>query len=280
MKIVQIEKGALESLVVMSSVVEARDRYTGGHIWRVSQYAKLLANHMGLSPDEVFITELSGLVHDLGKITIPEKILNKKSALSDDEYKIIKSHTDTGHEMLRTHPLYGAIADSIKGHHTRVDGGGYPDNLEPFKSPLIPQIISLADAFDAMTSQRSYRNPIDTEKVRMIIFGEKDKQFNGKLVNEFVHLLDNNRLKSIMGHSNYDRPMLSCEKCGPVISVNEDISDGQSITCPACHTELIAHRKDSSFEFESIGSNKLYIPKADYITASNFTKEIPTQISF
>jgi HD-GYP domain-containing protein (c-di-GMP phosphodiesterase class II) len=121
-----MNKGLIKSLLVMADIVEARDPYTGGHLWRVSQFAKLLSIKVGLSETEAIEISLGGYLHDLGKVGIPDSILRKPEKLSEQEFEIIKSHPLIGGRIINQHPLSSLVCSPILEHHERLDGKGYP----------------------------------------------------------------------------------------------------------------------------------------------------------
>jgi HD-GYP domain-containing protein (c-di-GMP phosphodiesterase class II) len=122
----EIDSNILESLLTLASVIEARDVYTGGHTWRVSQYASLLAGKVGLSRDEIFLSSLGGMIHDIGKVGVPDAILNKKGPLDEHEFEIIKNHPTIGNTIIEKHPLYDLVQMSINEHHERLTAKGIP----------------------------------------------------------------------------------------------------------------------------------------------------------
>lgn len=142
----------LKSLVSLATVIEAKDPYTGGHTWRVSRYARILAEDIGLLQDEVFIVHFGSLMHDIGKVSVPEPILNKQDKLTTAEYEIIKKHPETGLMLMRDHPLGALTLDIVVSHHERFDGYGYPRGLAGNNISLFARIVAIADTFDAMTS--------------------------------------------------------------------------------------------------------------------------------
>ena len=166
---VKIEKEVLESLLTMASFVEARDAYTGGHAWRVSQYGKLLAEEMGLATDDVFVVRLGGLVHDLGKVGVSDTVLNKKGSLTEDEFALMHQHPEAGVAALGDHPLVPIVREAILEHHERYDGGGYPTRRPGSSLTVIGRILGVADAFDAMTSTRAYRAGMPAERAIAIV---------------------------------------------------------------------------------------------------------------
>ncbi len=147
------------------SAVEAKDKYTNGHSLRVADYSMELAKLLGLSANEQHEIYAAGLLHDIGKIGIPDEILNKTSRLTDEEYAIIKTHTTIGSDILETITELPDLYIGARNHHERWDGRGYPDGLKGNEIPRIAQIISVADAYDAMTSNRSYRNSLSKDIV-------------------------------------------------------------------------------------------------------------------
>ena len=147
-------RGTMESLRL---AVDAKDTYTKNHSDRVSYYAVLLAKKIGLPEEEVEIIRDGGLFHDIGKIGIPDSILQKTSPLTDDEYSDIKNHPSIGAHILQPAKIFDKIIPIVKHHHERFDGRGYPSGLKGEDIPLCARIVCIADSFDAMTSDRSYR---------------------------------------------------------------------------------------------------------------------------
>lgn len=247
---IQINENLLKSLLVMASVVEARDPYTGGHLWRVSQYAKLVATRIGLSTSEITRITLGGFLHDLGKIGIPDATLIKPESLTAKEYDTIKTHPAIGSEIIKQHPLGILIHDAIRHHHERIDGQGYPDKLHQDNISIDARIISIADAFDAMTSTRPYRQgmPIDIAFAKMK--QEKDIQFDGTILDYFIDPQQSDAIDHIIGHSDINTAMVTCPKCGPVITVTQNTRDGDIAYCKPCHAEFRLHRDNGIFKVE------------------------------
>src|SRR4030067_1426624 len=146
----------LKSLFIMASMVEARDPYTGGHLWRVSQFCRVLAERGGLPPNQVARISLGGFLHDLGKIAVPDAILNKPARLTDGEYEIIKTHPDVGRRLLIDHPLAALAESAVFAHHERPDGMGYPQRLSQEQISVDRRIVGICDAFGAMTRTPPY----------------------------------------------------------------------------------------------------------------------------
>lgn len=190
------KESLLNTLLGLSMIVEARDPYTGGHLWRVSQFSKLLAQQAGLSRRDIALCEVGGFLHDLGKVGVPDAILNKPDRLTDGEYDIIKTHPSVGGKLLSNHPLANLAFEAVVGHHERPDGKGYPHGLAGEVIPEVARIVGIADAFDAMTSTRAYRKGMPTEKAFTIIGDELGRQFDASLAKHFLSLNASDQLTS------------------------------------------------------------------------------------
>jgi HD-GYP domain-containing protein (c-di-GMP phosphodiesterase class II) len=279
-----IDKKLLVSLMALASVVELRDPYTGGHLWRVGNFSRLLAERIGLDRDEVFRTALGGFLHDLGKVGVPDGILRKSGALTEAEFGVIKAHPAMGAELLRDHPLAELAHDAVLSHHERADGGGYPSGRIGDATPLVARIVGLADAFDAMTSTRSYRPGMPIERALAILDEEKGRQFDAGLVDAFVTLGRNgDKLAHIAGHSDRDVKLVTCPNCGPIIAVERDAADGDITACRNCAGLVRLHRAAEGFSAELIGFATLerLRPIAETAVFDEFIADVPrTSSSF
>ena len=146
-----------ETIRSFADMIDHRDTYTAGHTTRVAHYCKLLAKEMGLTTEEINILQKAAILHDIGKIATPDSILLKPGKLSDLDYDLIKLHAVAGYEILSKAKMYRNLAEIIRHHHERYDGNGYPDHLAGKDIPLFSRIITVADAFDAMTTNRIYK---------------------------------------------------------------------------------------------------------------------------
>ena len=186
-----LEKAYLESIQTLRYTVEAKDRYTRGHSDRVAEYSVLIGKHMGLSEEELKTLRIGGLFHDIGKIGIPDAILLKEGKLDDNEYSEIKNHPSIGKHILSNASIFSNIIPIVYHHHEKYNGTGYPEQLAGENIPLLARITAVADTFDAMTSKRSYRNAIPLEYVRAEIEKCSGTQFDPKIANIFLDILDN-----------------------------------------------------------------------------------------
>ncbi len=162
----------LNTIIMLAQAVEMRDPYTGGHTARVTAYSLLLAQQLNVSPAELDLIRMGGPLHDIGKIGIPDGILNKPERLTEDEFAIMRSHTVKGDDIVSTLPDLHPIRPIVRSHHERWDGAGYPDGLRGEEIPWLARIVAVTDAFDAMTSDRPYRKGM----AAAVAFGEIDKQ--------------------------------------------------------------------------------------------------------
>ena len=183
----------VQTITALSEAVDAKDRYTSGHSTRVAEYAYLIAERMGKSKDEQEEIYRAGLLHDVGKIRVPADIINKPGRLTDEEFNIIKIHPATGYHILRGISEDSLIAVAAKYHHERYDGKGYPNGLSGKKIPEIARIIGIADAYDAMTSNRSYRNALPQEVVRGEIEKCKGTQFDPDIADIMLQMIDEDK---------------------------------------------------------------------------------------
>ncbi|MEC5205680.1 hypothetical protein QF022_000636 [Vogesella perlucida] len=224
----------LKSLYVMAMMVEARDAYTGGHLWRVSQFARLVAERMQLPADDVARVELGGFLHDLGKVGIPDAVLNKRDRLSDEEYAVIKTHPQVGADLLAGHPLAALAMDAVWLHHETPDGRGYPQGLSGSAIPRVARIVGVVDALDAMTSSRPYRAGMPLATALQIIEDNLGRQFDSEVGRVVLGLGRDGALEAIIGHSAPGRPLQSCAACGPTLVMHSAVQDGDTVHCPSC----------------------------------------------
>ena len=177
--------GTVRALV---AAIDAKDTYTRGHSERVAWLARALGESIELSADDLDALHLCGLVHDVGKIGIPESILRKPSRLTDEEYDVIKSHPAMGCRILEGVTQLAGLMDGVRSHHERWDGGGYPDGLAGEAIPLFGRLLGVADAFDAMRSARAYRGSLDHDHVTDEIRNGAGSQFNPELAMAFLDI--------------------------------------------------------------------------------------------
>lgn len=172
------------------SLIDAKDDYTAGHSTRVTKYALMMADGIGYSPEDRNRLELGALLHDVGKIGMPDAILKKPSGLTDEEFAIVKYHPVKGAESLAPIKQMKDIIPLVRHHHERLDGRGYPDGLAGNQISLDAQIVCIADAYDAMNSDRPYRKGLGMEESVRRLRQDAGTQFNPKLVEAFIKALE------------------------------------------------------------------------------------------
>jgi len=186
-----------EVVNMLAVAIDARDRYTNGHSLRVAAYTAALARKTGLDENLVKNLRREATLHDIGKIGIPDSVLNKPGMLTDREYDIIKSHTTIGADILARSKGMDSAVEVAKFHHERYDGSGYPCGLSGDSIPLHARIVAIADAYDAMSSDRIYRNSMEPGRIRSELIMGKGTQFDPALLDPFLELLDSGELDAI-----------------------------------------------------------------------------------
>ena len=186
------EASYLQMVKSLTKALEAKDAYTAGHSGRVAHYSVLLGKRVGLVDEELMLLRQGALMHDLGKIGIPDAILNKPSALSDEEFAQMREHPVLTATIMR--PLkerFGEFSDIAAWHHERWDGNGYPDGLKGEEIPLLARIVAIADSWDAMTGDRIYRKGMDKQAAIAIMRNEQESgQWDPRLIAEFVTMVE------------------------------------------------------------------------------------------
>ncbi len=180
-----------------AKAVEAKDYYTKGHSERVAVYAMKLGSHLKLQGTELDTLYTAGVLHDIGKIGIPDHILNKPSKLTDEEFEVMKSHPVIARDILSQVWSLKEILPIVYHHHEQIDGKGYPEGIADGKIPYLAKIVSVVDAFEAMTSDRAYRGALPWEKARDILLGGAGTQWEGELVQSWISLVDKEGFEAV-----------------------------------------------------------------------------------
>lgn len=186
----QVERLSEQIMKTLANTIDAKDKYTNGHSLRVATYSKEIAKRCGKSKKEQEEIYHMALLHDIGKIGVPDNIINKPGRLSDDEFRMIRQHPAIGSDILETIELMPELTQGARWHHERYDGTGYPDRLKGEEIPECARIIGVADAYDAMTSKRSYRAILSQDSVREEIEKGKGVQFDPKFADIMLELID------------------------------------------------------------------------------------------
>jgi putative nucleotidyltransferase with HDIG domain len=186
----QLRAAYVDTVKSLVGAVEAKDPYTRGHSERVARYAMCLARDLRLSQSRLDAVQYAGLLHDVGKIGIPMRVLNKPGRLTDDEYGQIKDHPRLGAEVISRVPYLNDIVETVLYHHEHIDGSGYCSGVRGDEIPYLARILSVADAYDAMTSQRPYRRALTMSEASTELARCSGSQFDEALVSRFLRLLE------------------------------------------------------------------------------------------
>ena len=185
-----IKELSVEVMEALAHTIDAKDEYTKGHSIRVAKYSRMIANRMGLPEERCESIYYMGLLHDLGKIGVPNEIINKPGRLTDEEYDVIKTHPGMGSGILGEIKTRPDLVIGARWHHERYDGTGYPDHKKGEEIPLEARIIAVADTYDAMTSNRSYRHYLTQERVREELEKNIGTQFDEKVARSMIAIID------------------------------------------------------------------------------------------
>jgi putative nucleotidyltransferase with HDIG domain len=179
----------VEIALAFTEALDAKDRYTAGHSRRVMEYSWLIGQDLGLTEKELERLKMSALLHDIGKIGIPDAILRKREKLSAEDRAIIERHPETGVNILKSIGFFNGLLPSIHHHHERYEGKGYPQGLRGEEIPLGARIIAVADSFDAMSSSRSYRSALPLELALAELELSRGRQLDPRIADIFIGLL-------------------------------------------------------------------------------------------
>jgi putative nucleotidyltransferase with HDIG domain len=185
----RLERANLSFATALVATLDARDRYTAGHSAAVAIYSRDIARRMGLPEDQQQLVHLCGLVHDIGKIGLPAGLLEKPGALTLEERRLMETHSEIGERILAKVDDYAEIASIVRHHHERFDGNGYPDGLASDEIPLLSRVIAVADAYNAMTSDRPYREAMPSRVARLRLAQAVETQFDTSVVAAFEAIL-------------------------------------------------------------------------------------------
>ena len=189
-KTMEYEELFIQVVESLATAIDAKDTYTNGHSVRVAEYSKEIAKRYGYNEEKQDAVFMMGLLHDVGKIGIPDSVINKPARLTDEEFALIKTHPSVGARILSNIKKMPRLADGARWHHERYDGKGYPDGLAGEDIPEESRMIAVADAYDAMTSNRSYRRSLSQEVVRGEIEKGKGTQFDPQFADIMIQMID------------------------------------------------------------------------------------------
>lgn len=197
----KIEQMSLQTVQTLANAIDAKDQYTRGHSTRVSQYAILIAKALGWDEERIEKLRYAALLHDVGKIGVPDAILNSPKRLEDTEYAVIRSHTTMGGDILKNNIMINKAEDVALHHHERYDGLGYPEKIAGENISEEARIVAIADAYDAMKSKRIYRKALSSEQIREELINGRGSQFDPEILDIFMGLIDSGVTEQVTGES-------------------------------------------------------------------------------
>lgn len=256
----------LTGLFTMAALIEARDPFTVGHAWRVSRYSRLVAENSVQSEEVIAQVAIAGFLHDLGKIGISDSVLMRPERLIESEYEVVKEHAALGARLLSGHPMADWLCDVIRHHHECFDGTGYPDGLSGLKIPLAARIVSVCDAFDAMTSTRPWRRAMPLEAALEVIESGYGRQFDQDFAERLVRLARAGDLSHIIGHSDIGVPVQECPSCGPSVMVFRTHEPGDKVYCRQCANEFVVRSVNHTLHIVPTGNKgrpSVAVPEPD-----------------
>ena len=200
--VAQLKTAYKDSLFVLANAIERRDSYTHAHMRRLNEYARLLANELDWDQEQLEDLEFGAILHDIGKIYVPEAVLQKEGKLSDEEMDDMRKHPEVGAHMIKDIPYLASAAPMVLYHHERWDGNGYPEGLSGEEIPMGARVLSVADAFDAMTSNRPYRDALSSEVAYQEILNCSGTQFDPQIVEAMKTCWKSGQIEQILNQNN------------------------------------------------------------------------------
>jgi PAS domain S-box-containing protein len=193
----RLKEASMEAIFMLSTACEAKDDVTGSHIIRVQHFSEAIALRLGLNPEEAEEIGYSSMMHDVGKLHVPDAILKKAGPLSDEEWKDMTRHTLDGLTILLDKPFYQVARDITANHHEKWDGTGYPNGKKREEIPLSARIVSVADVFDALTTERPYKKAWDEEQALLEVISLRGSAFDPLVVDAFLVLYEEGEIRKI-----------------------------------------------------------------------------------
>ncbi len=233
--VVQLENDFQTTLRLLANAIELRDHYTVGHTWRVTNFSVALADELGYDEEKLREVEMGGVLHDIGKIGVPDVILSKPDRLTNEEYEIMKVHPTKGADLMEDCKKLEPLIPYCKYHHERYDGQGYPAKLAGGDIPIEGRIVAVADTFDAMTSNRPYRKGLDPEIAIDEIEKNKGTQFDPVCADAFIRAYRDGRISHILQVHLQNEKSIACPFCSTFIPIEEGADLGDAFECHVCH---------------------------------------------
>ncbi len=234
----------LAMLEVLANAIEARDHYTIGHTWRVTRFAQVVAQRLGWDGEKIEEIEVGGMLHDIGKIGVPDAILRKPGPLGAEEYEQMKLHPSIGARMLRDVGHLQHIIPYVLWHQERWDGHGYPDGLAGDDIPIEARVLAVADSLDAMTSTRPYRRAMEPEAAIGELQRQRGRQFDPEVIDALMAAHDAGELHAYLQVGAREAAAVLCPFCSTYFQPGDEDVAAEHTTCPTCRRELTLREAD------------------------------------
>ena len=245
----QLEEDFKMTLRLLVNAIEMRDHYTVGHAWRVTHFSLEIAKELGWSDEHLRELEIGGVLHDVGKIALSDSVLHNPGKLSDEEYAHMQIHPEKGAALMRDCEKLRDFIPYCLYHHERYDGKGYPYGLKGEDIPIEGRVVAVADAFDAMTSNRPYRPARDAESAVEELKDNKGKQFDPDCVDAFLRAYESGLINHVLQkYHEDDTASLACPFCSTYVQAPENAAEGDVFSCAVCRRDLMLKGEDGAFE--------------------------------
>ena len=234
-----VEQSYQETLLVLADAIEMRDRYTVGHAWRVTNFAVEIARELAWDEAKLKEVHMGGMLHDVGKIAVDNAILGKTEPLTDEEYSQMKVHPERGASLLRDAKCLQPVVPYCLYHHERWDGTGYPYELKGEEIPIEGRLMAVADTFDAMTSNRPYREGLDPSKAIQTILEGRGAQFDPAIVDALVACHEKGRMEAVLKeYQKNGMRSIVCPFCRTPVHPRAEVAVGDETSCPVCQRRV------------------------------------------
>ncbi len=250
-----LERSYQDTLLATANFVEARDHYTIGHTWRVTNFALEIARKLGWTEEQLKICEMGGLLHDVGKIAVDDAILRKPGQLTDEEFEKMKIHPERGARILSDISLLRPCIPYCLYHHERYDGKGYPFGLAGDAIPIEGRVTAVADTFDAMTSNRPYRKGLSPDVAIEEIAKGRGTQFDSAVVDALVACYREGRISLVIQESLKGGRSIVCPFCSTFIPIPEGAKEGDRFQCSVCHRHVRLLQQNNAYFGELLTEN-------------------------
>ncbi len=231
----ELNRAYLSMLAVLANAIEARDHYTIGHTWRVARFAQAIARRLGWSETKIAEIEVGGVLHDIGKIGVPDSVLTKAGPLTPDEERQMMRHPEIGARMLRDVPSLRHVLPYVLHHHENYDGTGYPHRLAEEAIPIEARLLAVADALDAMTSDRPYRGGLDNDRAMAEIRANSGSQFDPMIAAALFEAFEAGELDPYLQAEPLGHQAVICPHCSTPQAPSEDSLARGATRCPTCN---------------------------------------------